>query len=143
MRTLVFTLALMVPATLALAHVGVKDPRVIAWMAGMKDMGTAEKALRRMARGQVAFDPVAAQTALDVLAREADQVVPLFETRATDQKSEALPTIWTDFDDFKAKAADLELAVSASDIATLESLSATARRIGASCGACHDVYVQD
>ena len=142
-RTLILTLALTLTATLAPAHVGVKDPRVIAWMAGMKDMGAAEKMLRQMARGQIAFDQAAAETALAVIAREAPKVVPLFETPATDPKSEALPTIWTAFDDFKAKAEALEQTVASADVSTLERLQATARPIGQTCGACHDAYIEN
>lgn len=142
-RTLTLTLALTLTATLALAHVGVKDPRVIAWMAGMKDMGAAEKSLARMARGQIAFDQAAAEAALAVITREAPRVVPLFKTPADDPKSEALPTIWTAFDDFKAKADALEQAVAAADVSTLERLKATARPIGQTCGACHDAYIED
>ncbi|MEL7461340.1 MAG: cytochrome c [Pseudomonadota bacterium] len=143
MTRFILALTFILTATLALAHVGVKDPKVIAWMAGMKEMGAAEKSLARMARGQIAFDPGQAQAAMEVLAREAPQVVPLFETPADDPKSEALPAIWTAFDDFKAKAAALETAVAAGDVSTPEALARTARAIGATCGACHDLYVED
>lgn len=142
-RTLTLTLALTLTATLAAAHVGVKDPRVIAWMAGMKDMGAAEKTLARMERGQIAFDQAEAEAALAVIAREAPRIVPLFKTPADDPKSEALPTIWTAFDDFKAKAEALEQAVASADVTTLEALQSSVRPIGRTCGACHDAYIED
>lgn len=142
-QILPLTLVLAATATLALAHAGVKDPDVMARMEGMKAMGAAEKTLRRMSRGQITFDATEAQAAREVLAREAPRVVPLFEPQADDPLTEALPTIWTAFDDFAEHAEALEQAVANLDVSSLGRLQATLRPVGQACGTCHDAYVKD
>ncbi len=139
-RTTMMTLGWTLLATAAFAHAGVKDPNVMAWMAGMKDLGSASKTLVQMARGQVAYDEAAATAALDTLASEAAEIVPLFEQQAEDPKSESLPAIWTDFADFSDKAAALQAAISAADVSTEAGVQAAARSIGATCAACHKAY---
>lgn len=59
-------------------------------------------------KGAIAFDPVVARAAAEEIATHAARIPALFETPATDPKSEAHPAIWQDFDDFAAKARDLE-----------------------------------
>ncbi len=127
-------------ATVALAHAGVKDERVMAWMAGMKDMGADTKVLVQMARGTVAFDADAAAASKDALASEARRIVPLFETKADDPKSESKPTVWSEFDAFTRLSEDLEAVIAAADVSTPDGVKAAAREIGTACAACHDRY---
>ena len=101
-------LALMVTGTAALAHGGVKDPHVMHRMMGMSELAKQMKLIGAMAKGAMPFDADAARAALLNISREASQIPALFETAATDPKSEALPVIWDEFDSFTSRASELE-----------------------------------
>ena len=116
-RSIIALTATVIAATAATAHEGVKDPAVMARMHAMSEIGDATKVLGQMAKGAAPFDATAAQSAADAIAREAARIPALFETRADDPKSEALPAIWERFEDFSALALDLERAASV-EIAT-------------------------
>lgn len=139
-RYLVATLAL--GATAALAHTGVKNPAVMARMNGMSAISDNVEVLGTMAKGQVAFDAASAQAAARAIAQHSAESIDLFKAQETDPKSEALPAIWENFDDFTAKA--LELQAVANDlsekISTVEDVRAGMRAIGQSCKACHKLY---
>ncbi|NNL19411.1 MAG: cytochrome c [Boseongicola sp.] len=138
--TLTIALTLGFAATAALAHVGVKDPQVMARMHGMKTMGADLKTLGQMARGITAFDEAKARAALQSLKAETDQIPALFGPEASDPKSEALPAIWTDPAGFQARKEDMAAALQATRISSPEDIAASMRTIGAACSACHEVY---
>ena len=125
----------------ALAHEGVKNPAVMARMDGMSTIGAATKTLGQMAKGEKPFDAATAQAAASRIADEAARIEGLFKAKEDDPKSESLPTVWTDFPDFVAKARKLEDAASrASNLTTGDELQTSLREIGATCSACHKVY---
>ncbi|MEL6806937.1 MAG: cytochrome c [Pseudomonadota bacterium] len=134
--------ALAVCATSVLAHSGVKNPAVMARMHGMTLISDNVKVLGTMAKGQVAFDAASARAAAQAIADHAAQSVDLFAADETDPKSEALPAIWTDFDDFTIKAEALETAAAdlAASVQSLEDVRAAMPKIGATCKACHSKY---
>ena len=127
-------------ATPALAHEGVSDPSVKARMDAMMAIGRATEVLGTMAKGERAFDATAASTAAAEIASHASQVPALFQDQATDPKSEALPAIWTNFNDFTAQSDALKLAAEGADTSSLSGLRGSMRAIGQSCGACHRDY---
>ncbi len=128
-------------ATVAGAHSGVKDPTVMARMNGMTDLGRASKTLGEMMQGKTAFDAGAAQAAAAELATQAALIPDRFRDPATDPKSEALPIIWEQFDDFLAIAARMKVAAeSAQGITTLDDLNAAFAAIGQTCRDCHRTY---
>lgn len=129
-------------ATVVFAHEGVKDPDVMKRMKGMTEIGAASKVLGNMARGRVAFDPEAAQAAQASLILHASEIATVFETPASDPKSEALPAIWENFADFTSKADALTAAAEALDVTSADGIAAGIRAIGASCRSCHSVYRQ-
>lgn len=128
-------------ATAALAHTGVKDPQVMARMQGMSKIAEATKVVGQMVQGKTAFDRDAVIAAAAVLTQETARIPEMFETRADDPKSEALPAIWDNWEDFKAKADD---GVSAADLvsqaASPDDLKAAVARLGQTCKACHADY---
>jgi len=135
------SLAVVLIATSALAHSGVKNPAVKARMDGMSGMGAATKVLGDMAKGNAAFDAAAAQTATRAIAVHASEIPALFKAPAQDPKSEASPKIWEAFADFTAQAEALEnMALAASETASLAELRATLGQIGKNCSACHKTY---
>ncbi|SFQ75747.1 c-type cytochrome [Donghicola eburneus] len=136
------TFALIAFGTAALAHGGVKDKDVMARMEVMKAIGDQVKVIGTMAKGERAFDADAANAALAELAVHSAQIAPLFETPAQDPKSEALPIIWEQWDDFAALAMDTEQTASAlaGTITTEVDLRPALGRIGGTCKACHSTY---
>ena len=81
------------------------------------------------------------------LAEAAPLIKPSFETKAMTDKSEALPKIWDNWEDFAKMAdkletasADLSAAITSGDRAAMgAALNAT----GKSCKGCHDEYMED
>ena len=129
-------------ATAALAHQGVQNPAVKARMDGMSAIAENLKTLGMMARGATAFDAETARAAAAAIAIHASAVPGLFEANETDPMSEAKPAIWTSFEDFSAKASELEsIAVGLSTSITIqEDLGPAMGSLGASCKSCHSIY---
>jgi cytochrome c556 len=142
MRPVLALTILLVLTTSVLAHDGVRNPAVLARMNGMTSIADNVKALGEMAKGARTFDAAAAQDAAASIARHADVMPKLFETREEDPRSEALPAIWKDFEDFTAKALELEAIARdlESTIATADDLRPALQRLGANCKSCHAVY---
>lgn len=131
---------LLLAAPVAIAHTDVKNPAVMARMEAMKQIGGAMRTVADMVRGKTPFDAAAAAEAQATLAQTASTVVPLFEAPETDPKSEALPVIWENFDDFTAKAEALVSGAEGLQVTSLDSLSASFGPMAGSCGGCHKVY---
>ena len=129
-------------ATAALAHQGVMNPAVKARMDGMSAIAESLKTLGMMARGATAFDAEAARGAASAIATHASALPGLFEANETDPMSEARPAIWTNFDDFSAKASELESIAAglSASISTPEDLGPAMGSLGASCKSCHSIY---
>ncbi len=138
----ILPIVLTLAASAALAHGGVQNAAVLARMDAMKAIGDATKVLGEMAKGTTAFDVEAARAAAETIASHAAETPVLFEAREDDPKSEALPGIWENFEDFTAKAADLQAL--AGDLAmgldTPDALRAGLGDLGATCKACHTEY---
>lgn len=123
----------------AQAHDGVADPDVKARMAAMKATAADMKALTGMARGEKPFEAGVAAARLARIETRADEIAALFESRASDPKSEARAVIWEDWADFTAKADQLAAASRAAPT-TPEALTQTLQGMAESCKACHGVY---
>lgn len=118
------------------------NPTVQARMDLMKTIGAQTKILGNMAKGTTAFDAAAAQAAATTMAEAAAEIPAKFEPQEDDPASEAKPIIWDQWDDFTAKAMDLETAASAAagSITDQASIGPAMGQIGAACKACHSVY---
>lgn len=128
--------------SLAIAHTGVSNPDVLARMELMKQTQESTKVLGAMAKGERTFDASLARAAAAEIARHANETPDLFRAQEMDAKSEALPAIWENFDDFIRKSKDLgavALALSTS-LETEADLRAGLGQIGAACKACHESY---
>ena len=135
-------MALIGLGTLAVAHTGVSNPAVLARMESMTETQDNTKVLGAMVKGERDFDVMAARAAAAEIARHAKQTPDLFRIKEMDPKTEALPAIWEDFDDFTAKSKSLEdVATSlAASLETEDQLRAGLGQIGAACKACHKSY---
>lgn len=144
MKRLATTALLVALGTAALAHSGVKDKDVMARMEVMKAIGAQTKVIGTMAKGQAAFDAAAANAALRQIAAHSAQIPALFESQASDPKSEALPAIWEDWADFTALAEDSVTVAEglAGSITSEADLRPALGQVGATCKACHSKYRQ-
>lgn len=138
-RTLIAAIAL-ATASVAFAEGEPSDPHVIAWEELMKKNGGAVKVLADMAGGKADFDAAAAATAKETLMADAAAIPDTFKDQATDPASEAKPEIWTNWDDFVAKANALNTAATALDVASVDTLKAGMGAIGGACKDCHTTY---
>lgn len=136
--------ATLIAATTTLAHQGVQNPAVMARMNGMSAIAKNMKTIGQMAKGETAFDAAAAKSAAAAIAEHAAETPDLFKANETDPKSEARSEIWSNFDDFTAKALELETIASdlSRSITTPKDLAAAIGTLGANCKACHSTYRQ-
>ncbi len=129
-------------ASAVLAHDGVKNPAVMARMDAMVQVGAGMKVLGQMSKGAVPFDAEAARAAAVSIAKHASDTPRLFEAREDDPKSEALPAIWDNFNDFttKSKAMEVTALRHAEGINSPETLGLAVSELGATCQSCHKAY---
>ena len=139
-RTLAPLIALIATAGFVLAHAGVTNQTVMARMHLMEGVAEATQTLGNMARGRADFDAERAAQAQAWIINAAKEVETAFQAPETDPKSEALPAIWTSFDDFLAKSTAMGDAAAAMDTSSLDGVRAGMRQLGATCGACHSLY---
>ena len=142
MRTRTVALILGVIGTAALAHNGVKDKDVMARMMGMSELSEQMKLIGSMAKGEAEFDAAAVNSALAGMSEDAAAIPALFQPRATDPKSEALPVIWDEFDTFTARADELAQVTAelAGAVDAAEDLRPVMQRVGGACRNCHSDY---
>jgi cytochrome c556 len=119
---------------------GANDPDVKARQELMDANGGAMKVLGEMAGGKVAFDAAAAEAAKKTLIDNSAGIEAAWKNNATDPASHSKPEIWTAWDDFVAKGADLGKAAEALDTSSVETLGAGLGAIGGTCKACHTAY---
>ncbi|NND18611.1 MAG: cytochrome c [Silicimonas sp.] len=132
---------LLLVASAALAHQGVKNPAVKARMDVMSAIGDNTKLLGRMAKGEVAFDAGTARAAAAAIAGGAERTPILFAAREHDPVSEARLNIWSNFEDFSLKSDALKEAAEAAQGMTSEGeLRVALAEIGAACRSCHADY---
>ncbi len=84
------------------------NPDVQARSQLMKDMGKAMKTMGPMFKGSVDYDPaVVREAAATIESHSGIEITKLFPKGSLTDKSEALPTIWEDWDTFTKYADDL------------------------------------
>jgi cytochrome c556 len=137
-KTLLVSALLMSGA--AFAETEPTTPEVIARHDLMKAMGGAAKALGGMAGGEVAYDAAAAEAAKQTLIASAGEIEAKFTANVEDAGSAAKPEVWTNWDDFVAKAKALGDAANAMDVASAETIGAGMAGVGGACKACHTDY---
>ena len=100
-----------------------------------------------MAREQIPYDAEVVRNNAEKVALLAPMIPDVFrmDTSGTDLETEALDGIWSNTDDFAAKAATVAERASALAAATADGQGAAMQAFGAlggSCKACHDEYRQ-
>jgi cytochrome c556 len=109
----------------------------------MKSNGPGLKAVYQMLKGDTPFDSGVAEKAMQKLANDAGVLPTLFKP-GSDVGSNALPLIWTEFDQFEALYAklgtDAQAAANAAAAKNIEGLRSAFADIDKDCGACHGKY---
>ena len=135
----IITVAIAMSGATIHAH-SVENPAVQKRMDVMKEIKGAMGVLGSMAKGAIAFDTAVAGAAQNTLIEQSGMVATTFEANEKDPKSEALPTIWENWDTFVEMADDLTFAAEGLDTTSLDGVRGGLGNIGASCGACHKKF---
>ena len=140
-----FKLIILVSLTIssvAFAHSGVKDKNVKERMMVMKEMAGNTKIIGQMLKGKTSFDSNQVKLALERLSALSLETPKVFTINATDPKSEAMPNIWDEFDEFTKLSKDLAETsiVLANSVATIEDLRPALKKVSSGCKACHSRY---
>jgi cytochrome c556 len=113
----------------------------------MKGYGAALRVLGGMAQGAVAYDAAAATEAANSLLALATTDQSAFWPEGSEAGavagSEALPALWQNIPDVIAKSEALAAAAAVMQTAAgtdLAALQAAMPAVGATCGACHELY---
>lgn len=108
----------------------------------MKSQGPHLKPISDYLKGEGSGDNLAANA--QAVADNAKKIPSLFSSGSITDKSRAKPEIWQKWDDFQAKAKDLEnAAVKLAEVAKTGDkavIGPQLKAVGQACGACHDAY---
>tara|TARA_Y100000589_G_C27190875_1_gene644764 strand:+ start:4251 stop:4619 length:369 start_codon:yes stop_codon:yes gene_type:complete len=120
----------------------VKDKNVKERMMVMKEMAGNTKIIGQMLKGKTSFDSNQVKLALERLSALSLETPKVFTINATDPKSEAMPNIWDEFDEFTKLSKDLAETsiVLANSVENPEDLRPALKRISSGCKACHSRY---
>ncbi|MFL2794677.1 MAG: c-type cytochrome [Paracoccaceae bacterium] len=140
-----FKLIILVSLTIssvAFAHSGVKDKNVKERMMVMKEMAGNTKIIGQMLKGKTSFDANQVKLALERISALSLETPKVFTINATDPKSEAMPNIWDEFDEFTKLSKDLAETsiVLANSVSTIEDLRPALKKVSSGCKACHSRY---
>ena len=137
-KTLVLGLVMM--GGIALAQSKATDPDVHARQVLMDGNGGAIGLLGGMAKGEKAFDAVAAEAAKQTLIANAADIAAKFKNNASDPESRAKAELWDNLDEFATYAGNLGKAAAALDTSSLDGVKAGLGAIGGACKECHTEY---
>lgn len=109
----------------------------------MKDVGAQTKTGGGMAKGDIPYDQGKAQGIFAAYVEAGTKLPTLFpETSKTGGDTAALPTVWTNAADFKAKSdkfvADSKAAQTS--VKDLDTFKASFSNVTKNCGGCHETY---
>ena len=138
-RSILVAGALALGVTAAIAQANVIEQR----QALMKQFGDTTRTFGGMLRGQVPFDLAQAQAALRTYSGNAKQLPALFpENSKTGNKTQALPVIWENKQDFNAIFAklDQDAQTALASIKDEASFKAEAPKVVQNCGGCHNRF---
>lgn len=134
------TLILIFAAGIAVAKPGVKDPGVKLRMETMDKMALNLKMLAQMSKGLMDFNKDDANVAKENIIAAAKQIPTVFKVHHTDPASDALPAIWTNWDDFVKKANAARMGAELLDTSTQDGIQMSLGQIAKTCKACHTTY---
>jgi cytochrome c556 len=139
LRTVLAVTAIAVGVTVVAAQ---SDP-IAARKAHMKEVGSQTKTGAGMAKGEIPYDQAKAQGIFAAYVKAATDLPNLFpETSKTGGDTAALPAVWANMSDFKARAD--KFAVDAKEaqasVKDLDSFKGAFSGVTKNCGGCHENY---
>lgn len=134
------TLMLIFAAGIAVAKPGVKNPGVKLRMETMDRMALNLKMLGQMSKGLMDFNKDDANVAKANIIAAMKQIPTVFKMHHTDPASDALPAIWTNWDDFVKKADAARMSAELIDTSTQDGIQMSLGQIAKTCKACHTTY---
>ena len=142
LATIFAAAAIAVVAVSATAVFAQQDP-IAARKAMMKANGQNAGAVAKMIKGEEPFDLAKVKAALAVFQDTAAKAPALFPANSmSGGETAALPKIWEDMADFKAKFAKFgeDAKAAETSIKDLDSLKAGFPAVTKNCGGCHELY---
>ncbi len=139
LRTVLAVTAIAAGVTIVAAQ---SDP-IAARKQHMKDVGAATKTGGGMAKGDVPYDQTKAQGVFATYVKAGTELPTLFpETSKTGGDTAALPAIWANMSDFKARSDKFVADAKAAQTATkdLDSFKGAFSGVTKNCGGCHETY---
>lgn len=131
-RLVILTTAGLIAGAAALAHSGATGV-VKERMDGMVALGNVVKELTPMMRGQTPYDADSVRAGADVMIEHGgEQMTRLFPEGSDGMPSQALPTVWEDWEEFTALAEQLALRAEGLKLSTDVGLAASQQNDGAS-----------
>ena len=139
---LAVSVALVATLSAVQAHKGAKGI-VMERMMSMKSMGDGMKSIAAMVTGKAPYDATKTKGIAAEIRKHATGIPTQFPKGSINGPSEALPTIWKDWDAFKGHAEELakladQLSASA-DTGKVAALGLFAQ-MGKTCSGCHQDY---
>lgn len=137
----VFTAATVVSAFAHEGATGVVKERMLM----MKDISSQMKTLGQMIKGELGFDPKLASSAARNIASHGLEMLVLFPEGSIDKPSEALETIWQEWDRFEQLTEDFvlkanELAEASKSASEPIEIVPQFRALTQTCSTCHEDY---
>jgi len=128
----------------AFAHSGAKGV-VMERMELMKSIQGHMKTVGEMIQGKRAFKAADAKSAAENVAQHAEELPHKFPEGTVDHPSEALPSIWQDWERFVSIADEMKIrALALADAAEISSDASGLRpaftAVGKTCSACHEDF---
>ena len=139
LRTVLAVTAIAVGVTVVAAQ---SDP-IAARKQHMKDLGAQTKTGAGMAKGEIPYDQGKAQAIFAAYVKAGAEIPALFpETSKTGGDTAALPAVWTNQADFKARSDKFVVDAKAAqaNVKDLDSFKETFSSITKNCGGCHETY---
>jgi cytochrome c556 len=131
---------------IAVAHDGAMGV-VKTRMDMMMEAGDSMKLIGAMVKGESAFDAVKVEEAAKTIARHAGHIPKVFPEGSLDKPTEALPVIWTRWDDFTRIGKEMEtsalaLAEASKTATTGSDILPQLGEVGKTCKSCHQDFRQ-
>ncbi|MGB7206094.1 MAG: cytochrome c [Anderseniella sp.] len=131
-------------SSLVIAHDGATG-MVMQRMEAMKEIGTSMKTFGAMLKGEKAFSATEAEAAAMLIAGHGKHIGHMFPEGSLDKPTEALPVIWTRWDEFIRIAREMEtsaqaLAEASKNASSAQDILPNIEAVGKSCKACHQEF---
>lgn len=138
--------AVLLASAMVTGYTQAGDAELVKYRASiMKTIGGHMEAIVAIVKGEVPYKSDLAYHAQS-LADAAPRALPAFETKAMTDKSEALPKIWENWDEFEKAATTFEQAAGKFSAAvaggSMAEIGPALGALGKSCKGCHDEFME-